>query len=97
MKQKIFNRYIMNILGKPTRSNMGRKIERAVKKDIDKVKKVGKSILKNVYDNKGKILKKVVQVGGQVAAAKLKKMVMKKVKNAVVKGKAKIKKMKKML
>ena len=87
----------MNILGKPTRSNMGRKIERAVKKDIDKVKKVGKSILKNVYDNKGKILKKVVQVGGQVAAAKLKKMVMKKVKNAVVKGKAKIKKMKKML
>jgi hypothetical protein len=97
MKQKIFNRYIMNILGKPTRSNMGRKIERAVKKDIDKVKKVGKSILRNVYDNKGKILKKVVKVGGQVAAAKLKKMVMKKVKNAVVKGKAKIKKMKKML
>ena len=97
MKQKIFNRYIMNILGKPTRSNMGRKIERAVKKDIDKVKKVGKSILRNAYDNKGKILKKVVQVGGQVAAAKLKKMVMKKVKNAVVKGKAKIKKMKKML
>jgi len=68
-------------------------LKKKVMKDMEKVKQVGKSILSNLYDNKGKILKKVVKVGGKMAAAKIKKMVKKKVKNAVVKGKAKLKKM----
>jgi len=68
-------------------------LKKKVLKDMEKVKQVGKSILSNLYDNKGKILKKVVKVGGKMAAAKIKKMVKKKVKNAVVKGKEKLKKM----
>jgi hypothetical protein len=73
--------------------NRNAALKKKVLKDMEKVKQVGKSILSNLYDNKGKILKKVVKVGGKMAAAKIKKMVKKKVKNAVVKGKEKLKKM----
>ena len=69
-------------------------LEKQVKADIEKVKRVGKSILSKMYDNKGKILKKVVKAGGKMAAAKVKKIVEQKVKKAVIQGKTKLKKIK---